>query len=609
MKRLAVCILNSSLACFVATSFCKMCKAQDRLRIVEVGLDNYYSRVLPTPVRVHIPSPEHDQTVQLEFTLQSSSQFFQRLSRIDHLMKQVQLRAGEAVDMEVPMLVPASEGSVLDVVETDSAGRKIDSTSEILNSLIPVYSGNQLVAIYCNDWEECRNAQSQISEAGITEGRPITNRQFMYAFLREPLQNWWDYGAANAVVLAGKLADRAPGQLKALEYYVRSGGTLVLMEKEADDPAFLIAYRQTTISSDPIIVGAGYLYRVPSISSEQLGLVFDNNVLKKVTAAIDSLRAPFTLPLPESLLDQVRVPFSFPRLRWLILWFAMYILVVGLVNFTVLQQLGKLEWGWVTIGGIALLFAGGLYAYGSSARPKNYTIDDVLVYRMDEHSPVALADLALRISSRERRSLVVAASNDFILYESQSSSRGLTSDATGTDISADILGKSRIRTGWQVRIGPPLLIELPMLRWSFRDVYLEGFREFGGSVHWTAKMVLKNDTGQRFSEAIYIDYRANKKYTIPSLAPGESYDLADKPAEVIYDSATKPGTVPTQPWRFASQPTNGPFALGKIPYWAFFNSWNVFIGANEDAGPNARLLEVPFDRRPLALTVVSLDAP
>ena len=52
-----------------------------------------------------------------------------------------------------------------------------------------------------------------------------------------------------------------------------------------------------------------------------------------------------------------------------------------------------------------------------------------------------------------------------------------------------------------------------------------GLHEFSGTVHLVAPNRLRNDTGQQFSEAVYLDYTSNAVFTLPALAPGKEIQL------------------------------------------------------------------------------------
>ncbi len=66
-----------------------------------------------------------------------------------------------------------------------------------------------------------------------------------------------------------------------------------------------------------------------------------------------------------------------------------------------------------------------------------------------------------------------------------------------------------------------------------------GVHEFSGTVHFVAPNRLRNDTGQRFEEAVYLDYNTNTLYALPALAPGAEISLDTITPKPIY---TKDGT-------------------------------------------------------------------
>jgi hypothetical protein len=76
-----------------------------------------------------------------------------------------------------------------------------------------------------------------------------------------------------------------------------------------------------------------------------------------------------------------------------------------------------------------------------------------------------------------------------------------------------------------IHLGPPSQTELPLLKWAFQDLNMEGLHEFSGTVHLVAPNRLRNDTGQGFSEAVYLDRTSNSLYALPALAPGQEIQL------------------------------------------------------------------------------------
>lgn len=599
--------MRSHLLCLLAVFLPTAGLAQDGIRIDEVGLHDYYSSAVPTPVRIHISTPARAQSIQLEFKISSGSTNPQSgLWRVDQFSKQAEVRPGESIDVEVPLFVAWAEQLVLDVAATDATGQKIGQTTQNLKSLVHIGGTESLIAVYCKHEKYCQDAQSQITFSGTDEERSKKNKEFKFVTLQKPRQHWWAYGAAHALVLAGPISDLTSEGRKALEYYLRGGGTLVLLEEETADGNFLAAYRTRAPGADPVVVGRGRLYCLPSLQSGRLGKVFTGNVLKQFAYTVRSFPVESGV---DAILSRVGVSFSFPRLPWLMIWLAVYILIVGLANFTLLRRLRKLEWGWATIFVVALLFAAGIYVSSSTRRPKNFTLDDLAVYWMDGHSSVALGDFGLRVSSPQRRQIAVSVSDNVVLDAPE---RFRAQGSSSVNIASEITDKRRIEAGWQVQLGPPLEIKLRMLRWSLKDLELEGFREFSGSVHWTSATRLKNDTGQRFREGIYLDFKANKKYVISSMAPGEEIDLTGMPAEVIWiKDKEESRREQLENVRFARQPKNGPFSVAELPYsgFQFGPARRVFVGLSDERALGAKLQGVEFNQRSFALTVVSLDEP
>jgi len=76
----------------------------------------------------------------------------------------------------------------------------------------------------------------------------------------------------------------------------------------------------------------------------------------------------------------------------------------------------------------------------------------------------------------------------------------------------------RVPQEYDIHLGQPSQIELSLLKWSFHDLNLEGLHEFSGTVHMVKPNRLRNDTGQRFGEAVYVDKRL--KYILHTARTG-----------------------------------------------------------------------------------------
>ena len=117
-------------------------------------------------------------------------------------------------------------------------------------------------------------------------------------------------------------------------------------------------------------MGKGTLFRLSGLSANALGEVFAGRNLLGVLAQSTTF-------WDTSQTDWVRrrfaASFNFPRLRWMLLWLAAYIVVIGVLNFAVLRRLHRLEFGWISVCGLALLFAAGFYFSSASRRPKEFS--------------------------------------------------------------------------------------------------------------------------------------------------------------------------------------------------------------------------------------------
>jgi hypothetical protein len=513
-------------------------RAQDNVRILEVGLQGHYATAVPTPVRVHIPAVAQPQTVHLTFLVNSNfNDQAQGWLRTDRFEKQVTMIAGQPSEMELPILLPNLGGCELQVVETDSQGKAIGGDKVKL----PFFGKDIEVAIYCRDNSQCLEAQAQITPSGTNTEDANLRNSLGFVLLKELRKDWLAYRAVDAVVVAGSIGDMPPDQGKALEYYLRSGGILVLLEKEAAAPNFLAAYHQNDVRLDPIRVGEGRFYRVSSLASKELAIVFAPN--SKSPKGIAILNHDYSQPAVETPLRNIGASFTFPPLRWLLIWIAAYILIVGVVNFAILRRLRKLEWGWVTVSVTALIFSAGLYLSASSRRPEYFTLDQDIIYSMDGHSPVAFENLGFRISAPVRAAVGLTLEGDALLAGTQFS----WGNESAVDIGSEIVGAGRIVPGAVVQLGPPLRMEIPMLRWSFKDFYAEGFHEFPGTLHWTSPTRLKNDTGLTFRNGVYEDFTANSRYAIPLMLPGQEIDLAGITPSNIYHLMKGPaGSAPAR---------------------------------------------------------------
>jgi len=155
---------------------------------------------------------------------------------------------------------------------------------------------------------------------------------------------------------------------------------------------------------------------------------------------------------------------------------------------------------------------------------------------------------------------------------------------------------------YDIRLGPPSQVELSLLKWSFHDLDLQGLHEFSGTVHFVAPNRLRNDTGQRFGEAVYLDYTSNALYALPALAPSEEIQLDTITPKPIRTEDLK------QVWTGADldygKQTLPELALkGALP---FVGAGRVFAGLSD--GPALPVeLNIPHQQSVHSLVIVALE--
>ncbi len=604
--------------CLLAVVLPTSAMARVNVQIEEVGLKGYYSTHSPTPVRIRL-TPDQSGTVRLEFKISSNEREKDRLPvRVDKFSQNVDVVSNVAMELDVPVPFIGSlissyggsgiDGHKLEVTAFDASDQAVGSSDIGLRSL-ELQNGRGLIAIVCTDRRLCDEAQSQITFSGSTEDVAKKNGLLKFITIDGPREHWWDYAAAGTIVIAGPLSGWTGENRDALDYYGRADGTLILLEKEVGDPTFLSPYRMGGTMNEPRVMGLGRLYSLPSLESKALGTLFSGVAFDRIQNPINQ---QYSQPLVDWLRNSVGVKFSFPRLRWLLAWLVVYILVVGVANFALLRRWRRLEWGWVTTAAIAILFAGGLYLASSANRPSKVILDDTAVYWMDAQSPIAREEIGLRISTPERQTIGVSVGDGAMLHRFDNTYQP---EAPTAEIANQITEARQHQRGWDVSLGPPFQTAIPLLRWSSSDLDLATFHVFPGSVTLGSGSHLKNGTGEDFQQALYFDFPGNKRCIIPHLAAGEEIDITNLACEEIYSERRAPNGRNGNPdavdfINFIIMKYSGPAPLKDIPVgFKPVSTKRAFVGLSQEPVPGSSLSLKDFDRHNFALTVVSLDQP
>jgi hypothetical protein len=575
MNRILLCIgFQLALAASLA--------ADSNLRIVDVGLNGYSGATSAVRLIVRNPSSQA-QPIQLHIA--TSSQW----SATSTVSTDVNLNGGEQRELELPILSPLGTKDITADAEAAGVAFGHDTYDRLIQR-------PYLIVLMCAAENVCKTAQSQIQFSGTIEDRVDKNRQIGFEVVRDPRGHWWAYSAASAVVLATPMAEFTSAQRDALEGFLRRGGRLILIEKEISDRTFLSTYRGGTGPRNVERVGKGTLIRVSDLDANALGDAFAGANLPAFLTQFQPYGIGQSQP---GWVSRFATAFSFPRLRWVLIWLLAYTVIIGAVNFAVLRRLHRLEFGWISMCALALLFAAGFYFSSASQRPKSFQLDNLAAYYLDGRSPLAAADYNLRVSAPERKDVLVSVADSAVFTYFT---------PTGEEPNGQIWSEMN-RQGMQAsqefdfRLGPPSQTELSLLKWSFRDLNMEGLHEFPGTVHLVAPNRLRNDTGQGFSEAIYLDWPANAAYALPALAAGQEIRLdAIAPTKIQSQDQT------TLPFAGANYDYRNMTLQQLALTGAFVGQGRVFAGFSD--GPALPVeLNVSHEANTHSLIVVSLEQP
>lgn len=580
--------------------------------IEEIGLQGRVANSpLPTRVRLLVTNPSpRPQALEVGVRVGGDPTFVRR--RADRFSITLSLGPGERRAVDVPVLARAEE--FVQVSAHDAAGNLLGEHRRKI-----ARAGGHLVALLCRAEAVCQTVQSRISFSGTDEDRVWKRQNLALEVVREPPAAWWAFSAATAVLVAAPLSHLAPEQRETLELYARQGGNLVLVEDLAGDGEFLAPYRTGRPTGESQAIGMGQLYAVQSAAGGGLDRLFSAPLVHRLLSGGIVTSQVYQNSELTWARRRLADPFNFPGLGWLMAWLAVYTLVVGLFNFSLLRWLGRREWAWVTVPLVALGFAAALYAASVAERPRDFTLGQVALYWMDERSSLAAGEVALRLAAPRRAVVTLAVSGNDVFtgpgwrgWEDRLSAfPALQQAGTG-------------ERGWSVRVGPPQRFELQVLQWSFADVELRGVRRLPGTVRRVGAGRLLNETGQTFSQAIYVD-RQTVRF-LAAVLSGAEVDLGAARREPLSAHVGRrgpyPRTLSRAPYQGGERDRDveelqqlgrSPFALVElIRGWppngghAFDGRSALFIGLAEGPAVGAEIPGVHVGRKQHILAVVSL---
>jgi|SRR5580704_3783765 hypothetical protein len=482
----------------------------DTVRIAEIGVKGYYLQDRPARVGIILLHPSAE-SIAVDLRIRVHSFPVPHVERIDTFSQHLQLGSDKQRLISVPVLLQASQGASVEVDELDGSRQVLSHDAMFLEA--PLQS--HLIGILCAKPDICQQVQSQVSFSGTSWDQTEKGKYLKFVTIENLPEASWEYSPVRTLIVARPPWQMEAPQRDALENFARQGGILILLDDQAHDPSFLSAYRPAGGGVSPSALGRGKVFFVQSLASNVLGGFYAGaNLGRSVADWSSSGRTNDELSW---IRRRFSFHFQFPTFLWLLIWLSAYLLIAGVGNFIVLRKLNRREWGWITLPCISLLFAAAMYLSSVSSRPRLLRADDVTLNWMDEFSPVAFIERGDRVSSNRRQTINFGAGENVILM----GDRNGTGNAMSADPFSDEAGDAF--RGWNVHLNPTA-VELPMLQWSFRDLEFAGLAKLPGTVRRLDQNRLRNETGQNFRQAIYVD--RGSVYRFSSVPDGAVLDLS-----------------------------------------------------------------------------------
>jgi len=570
------------------------------------------------------------------------------------------LSPGEERTLRVPLhIVPQNNGRLVIYLEARDAHNLIAGRTA---RLVGPKTDGQIIGLICATVDLCRNIQQSILLSGSPEEQTHKSQMLRMIQLSEPPSEGWAYAAAHIVILGAPIAHLSEGQRQALELFLRNGGTLVLIEDQlADDvssnpgtnPAssrlslsdfnllcrnmyFLEPYRSRLPYGKSLPLGSGHLVRLPSVAGKEFSYYFRPIGFSASTP--EEIRRQFPTntrdlqPADETqstwLMKRLGTSFRFPSFLEILLWMIGYLLVVGVINFVLLRRLDRPEWGWLTIPGIAILASVLLYGTSARHRPRNFNLDDMVVYRMDNLSSLAAADAKVRVSSPRRSTVEPVVPADWVYSPPRRAFGIFEGSGNPSFANAANVGEYVLDRSWETN--------LSLRKWSFTELNFSGSRRFAGTISRDSVGRLHNDTGISFRQAIVVDQE--DIFVLASFSAGAAVDLMQVPRRSYRNEAGrsvnrlpqypgppfafhKPDEEKFQNWSEAETKRmeeewdnlgTHPFSLIELLRgWSrngddvFSETKAVFFGLSDQATIGPSLREKSPDRKSASLTIVT----
>lgn len=602
------------------------------IALVEVELHNHTASPLSLTLTVSELNLEADATpISETFTMR------------------LKLAANETRPAGVPLHLYQMGTPVIYAEARDEQGRSIGRAGRRVGER----SNGVIIGLLCANADACRAIRQAILLTGSEEEQTRKSQNLRLVQLTDPPAEGWAYAPARAVIMASPLGNLSAEQRLALEVYLHAGGRLVLAEdKLGDGPAllpagssskhsdardaasarFLGVYRAEAEEGKSVAVDKGTLVNFRSISSPAFAdhfrpLGFSESTPEAVRRSTATRERPAmaqaaTEEIPW-LMKRLGTTFRFPTFLELLLWIAAYLLLVGVVNFVILRRVDREEWGWITIPAFAIVFSVVLYMVGARNHPQKFGLDEIVQYRLDPRSPLAVMQAKMRISAPSRASVHPVLPAGVIFENGQRTF--IAGDVMIAPPAREAIDKIYVGENWET--------EFPLRRWSFREMDFAGHRVFSGSIYRDSSGHFHNDSGIMFEQAIVVDHE--DVFLLGNFPPGSAPDLghverrtyAGETGRIFRDNRGYPG--PPFAHKLASgwpatedqlkqyekernELSQKPFSLLElIRGWSpigddvFYDTKAIFFGLSKEATLRAALRDQSPNHKAYSLVVVT----
>lgn len=245
---------------------------------------------------------------------------------------------------------------------------------------------------------------------------------------------------------------------------------------------------------------------------------------------------------------------DFPSVKWLAGLLTIYVILVGPANYLLLRRLNHLEWAWLTIPALTIIFSAGAFGIGYTMRGNELILNKISVIEQGSGSSVTIVRSYVGLFSPTRRAYDIEVGSSAL---SPSAGGTLVSPATPDYSPWAAMGGSSTGGSVTVLQGEPTLIkDLDVNQWSMQTFMAESVTVEPLTIE--AKLETKeghvagtvvNETDRPLKDCVIV---AGRSYALlGDVETGESKEVDIDLAE------PKVGRIEELPWRIMEAHATG----------------------------------------------------